>query len=303
VDFHTQSSLTGVPWRHDPVRGGVEVCSSWMDNNEWRTLTDSIRDRECLIFLGAGASTVPDGEVGLPTGGILSEFLALECEYPGADKTDFLRVCQYFELVQDGYRLRRAIIRKLSVPGLKPGKLHTLIASLPLKVVLTTNYDRLMETAFQIAGKSPVVAVYDIRNPSTQSIDAASEEKPVVYKLHGTIDDHLSMLCTEDDVVQFLACVTQGDPPLLKSIKQLFENHTILFVGYGLKDWNIRAMIRAMRGSKRQGYVRSFALQRRSTDADWQQSLLYWDKKENVRCLDVDAIEFFEELVRRVRGA
>jgi hypothetical protein len=115
-----------------------------------------------------------------------------------------------------------------------------------------------------------------------------------------------SMLCTEDDIVQFLACIILGDPPLLTGIRQLFENHTILFVGYGLKDWNIRTMIRALRGRKRTGWIRSFALQRQFDTsefaaADWQQSVLYWDKKENVRCMDIDAIPFLEELTRRYR--
>ena len=65
-------------------------------------------------------------------------------------------------------------------------------------------------------------------------------------------------------------------------------------------------MIRALRGSgkRRNDWVRSFAVQRKmdksdTTAADWQQSVLYWDRKENVHCLDWDAIEFFEELARR----
>lgn len=275
-----------------------------MTPDDWAILTESIRARECLVFLGAGASTVPDGEVGLPTGGKLSELLANDCNYPGIDKSDFLRVCQYYELVRDGHSLRRAIRKQLSIPGLKPGKLHTLLASLPLKAVFTTNYDRLMEQAFQIGGKLPQVAVYNINGPPVPSIDNFSDNSPLVYKLHGTIDDLPSMLCTEDDIVQFLACIISDDPPLIKGIKVLFENSTILFIGYGLKDWNIRAMVRAMRGIKRKDWVRSFALHRRydmsaAATADWEQSVMYWTKKENVNVLDTDAIAFVEELTAK----
>jgi hypothetical protein len=275
--------------------------TSFMTINEWSMLVQGIRDEECLIFLGAGASTVPDGQVGLPTGGELSRQLAAECEYPGPDKSDFLRVCQYYELMQDGHRLRRSIIKKLSVPGLMPGKLHTLIAGLPIKCVITTNYDKLMELAFQIAGRQPQVAIYDINaEPSNRSV-SITESTPLVYKVHGSMDDSSTMLCTEDDIVQFLACILNGTPPLLPLVRQLFENNIILFIGYGLKDWNIRTMIRAMRLKKRAGWIKSFALQRQFDTstvaaADWQQSVLYWDKKENVRCLDIDAIPFVEEL-------
>ncbi len=284
-------------------------ATEYMDDNDWGTLVASIEDQQCVVFLGAGASTVLEGEKGLPTGGALSEMLANECKYPGIDKRDFLRVCQYYELVRDGHRLRRSIIQKLDQPNLKPGVLHNLIAELPFQYVLSTNYDLMMEEAFRQKGKNPTVLVYDISADSTSGELLASETNPLIYMLHGTLKKANSMLCTEDDIVQFLACVMLGAPPLLKGLKQLFENHTILFVGYGLKDWNIRAMIRALRGTKRSkdiDYVRSFALQRyfeASEAADWNQSVMYWNRKENVHCMNVDAIGFFEELAKRFHEA
>jgi hypothetical protein len=259
-----------------------------------------------MMFLGAGSSAFLGDRAGLPTGSQLSQILARQCDYPGVDKSDFLRVAQYYELVQSGHRLRKAIQKEVDI-DVQPGELHRLIASLPIKYVLTTNYDRLMETAFRNAGKQAQVSVYDIHGTSQQNIDGATTQTPVVYKLHGTIDDLSTMLCTEDDIVQFLACVILGNPPLLQGIKQLFEDYTILFIGYGLRDWNIRTMIRAMRGLNRRDrdWIRSFALQRQhdgsaAAAADWKQSVMYWDKKENVNCLDIDAIEFIRELVGRV---
>lgn len=62
-----------------------------MTEQDWQKLVSSVRDADCLVFLGAGASTVLEGQVGLPTGGQLSKKLAEQCEYPGVDKSDFLR--------------------------------------------------------------------------------------------------------------------------------------------------------------------------------------------------------------------
>jgi NAD-dependent SIR2 family protein deacetylase len=284
----------------------IAVGAGPMAPTDWLTLLGSIRDRECIVFLGAGASTMPDGQIGLPTASALSNELAEECRYPGTDKSDFLRVCQFYELTMGGHRLRKQIIKKLNVPGVQPGRLHELIAALPIQNVLTTNYDGLMESAFQMVGKTPKVAVYDIDGRGSPADVSGDDNSPLVYKLHGSMEDPRTMLCTEDDIVQFLACILLGDPPLLANVRTLFRNHTILFVGYGLKDWNIRAMIRALRGSgkRRNDWIRSFALQRRfdtsaAAAADWQQSVLYWDRKENVHCLDLDVIGFFEDLVRR----
>lgn len=287
--------------------GDAGSPSQAMNAYDWATLVDSIRAKECFVFLGAGASTVPDGEVGLPTGAELSRRLAEKCAYPGPDISDFLRVCQFYDLTRGGHQLRRQIVEELSMPGLRPGRLHAQIAELPFQYVLTTNYDRLMETALEAAGKSPQIAVYDIFEenvPGAASKPQVNEQTPLVYKLHGSIDRVDTMLCTEDDIIEFLAGILRGDRPILPSVRTLFRNHSILFVGYGLKDWNIRTMIRAFRGKRPAGWVRSFAIQQRfdnSADAvaDWEQSVLYWDKKESVHCIDIDAIEFFNELLRR----
>lgn len=271
--------------------------------SEWNLLLMRIRDEECVPFLGAGASMGFDGEVGLPTAGELAKDLARECAFPGTDGSDFFRVTQYYEFWSDPYNLRKAIQRRLRVRNLRPGRLHKALAQLPFRYIMTTNFDNLMERALEEEGKNPESAVYDIKGnvdePPMPTVNA-----PLVYKLHGSIEDPLSMVCTEDDVIQFLSCLMQGVPPLPRSIKQIFESHSVLFIGYGLKDWNIRVMLRAIRGAKRS--VKSFAIQRRPDDpglrAEWDQSLMYWSKKEEVYCFDVDALDFVEELLRRYKN-
>ena len=49
--------------------------------------------------------------------------------------------------------------------------------------------------------------------------------------------------------------------------------------------------------------IASYAVQRRPSDdaaaREWEKSVIYWDRQERVRCFDVDASKFLEELVRR----
>ncbi len=65
-------------------------------------------------------------------------------------------------------------------------------------------------------------------------------------------------------------------------------------------------MLRALR--KRKGLagppeIASYAIQRRPRDngaaREWEKSVMYWDRYESLRCFDVDAHRFLEELVRR----
>ena len=109
-----------------------------------------------------------------------------------------------------------------------------------------------MERAFKDATppKNPQVAYYHFQSSTPQELKAGTKESPVVYKLHGTMEEPASMICTEDDVVQFLAQIIREDPGLPSSITELFQRRSFLFVGYGLRDWNVRVLIRALRGRK-----------------------------------------------------
>jgi hypothetical protein len=249
------------------------------------------------------------GGVGLPTAGELSRRLVGEClrrghKYPGADHEDFLRICQYFEVMTGSPRsLRRWIKEQLTVDGLLPSKLHLLLATLPISFVLTTNFDYLMEVAFVHTGKKPNVSVFDIWSRALSPAPPGSIDNPVVYKLHGTLADERTMICTEDDIIEFSARLLQSDPGLPPAIRELFETSSILFIGYGLRDWNVRVMLRALRarrGNRGVDWSDSFAIQRRTDD--WDSVVLYFSKKENIKCFDVDALQFVDELCRRLKA-
>jgi NAD-dependent SIR2 family protein deacetylase len=271
-------------------------------DDDYNTIIDTLKSGDCVPFLGAGASLGYEG-VGLPTAGELARKLAAECGYRGSGSDDFLRVCQYYELKRDPRRLRKAIIEQLSVPGVKPSAIHRLLATFPVTHVLTTNYDKLMEQAFRDEGKDPDVAVYNIQAKTTEELRPGTKDNPVVYKMHGSMDDPTSMICTEDHVVQFLARLIHEEPPLPNSIKELFENRSFLFIGYGLRDWNVRVMIRSMRWRNPVGWIKSFAIQRKPENvefaADWESAVLYWNNRENIQCFDEDALDFVQELGRR----
>jgi hypothetical protein len=272
------------------------------DEDDWDFILRRVRANRCVPFLGAAASLGSTGRVGLPTGAELSDDLAAECRYPGPDRYDLLRVAQYFQMKRDGFELRDTIVRLLRARAAAPGPVHQSIAALPFPVVLTTNFDDLMERAFVDAGKTPAVGVYDLRANSSDLPIEPSAASPLVYKLHGSLDRPDTMLTTEDDIIDFLSALLLRNPDLPLSIKELFGERSILFIGYGLKDWNIRVMLRALRLTRRGGRreLASFAIQRRPQHdglaKEWQEAVLYWDRNDSLRCYDMDAVAFATEL-------
>jgi hypothetical protein len=158
-----------------------------------------------------------------------------------------------------------------------------------------------MEAAFESQNKSPTVAIFDIWSRALSPFAPGTIKNPVVYKLHGTLAETRTMICTEDDIIEFSARLLQADPDIPSVIRDVFETNSILFLGYGLRDWNVRVMLRALRvrrGNRGVDWAESFAVQRRT--ADWDSVVLYFSDKENIKCFDVDALEFVEELCARL---
>ena len=279
-----------------------------MDDDDWDLIVEKILEGRCVPFLGAGASLGFDGP-GLPTGGELSQALAQSCGYPGQDRRDLFRVAQFYEMKKDRVSLQNRIHSLLQVPGAKPSSVHRSLSRLPFLYYLTTNFDDFMEKALQEERKIPATSAYRIRSDRHEP-KVATVTQPLIYKLHGTLNDmgH-KLIVTEDDVVEFLCCLMLGEPPLPALIKSLFEDHSILFIGYGLKDWNIRVLLRAIRGgrSSQDSWIRSFAVQRRPEDPglckEWETTVAYWDRRESLKCFDMDAVEFTSELLRRFESA
>jgi len=273
-------------------------------NIDWEPLLFNLKKQKLVPFLGAGAALGFDGSPGLPGSSKLAEALAQECGYPGSDTKDLLRVTQYYALKFGELRLRESICEKLSPAEMRPGEVHQILASWPIKVVLTTNYDNLMERAFSKKDKDPARALYKRRGDQEQIKVPPSADKPLVYKLHGSLEEVDSMVITEDNYIDFLISLIEGNPKLPDAIGAIFRSDSILFIGYGLKDWNIRVLLRYFRKDED---IRSFAVQRNlrvagneAAGREWESMVLYWERK-NISVYNCDALAFLRELDRRYR--
>jgi hypothetical protein len=123
------------------------------------------------------------------------------------------------------------------------------LAELPFPLVITTNYDRLLENALGKAGKLPRVAGYtpsleattDHRNPTAKS--------PIVFKIHGDIARPETVVITDEDYIQFVLRMSSKEPfdPVPLSLKFYLTDWTTLFVGYSLLDYNLRLLFKTLR--------------------------------------------------------
>lgn len=266
-----------------------------INDAEWELLVERIHDGLCIPFLGAGASIGANA----PSAATLSEILAAKCHYPGRDRRDFLKVAQYYRMTTDDDAPRREIVKHLRSPNIRPSPAHEMLAALPFRFIITTNYDNLIERALQNQGKQPRVMVYKVGGNGVEIAQMPTAQEPIVYKIHGSMEDLQSMVVTEDDMVNWMAAILTSDPSLPQAIRALFRE-SVLFIGYALTDWNIRVLLRAIRG--REPAKLCISIQKQPEDPVdatlWNQLVAHLMKNE-LRCYSMDASEFIAELKRR----
>ncbi len=239
-------------------------------------------------FLGAGASFVgraagaawnPSQPAFFPSGRELSQFLATETSFPSTesrDLDDLAKVSSYYVDV-NGRPILRERLRDVLAHDFPRGALHDFLAavSAPL-VIVSTNYDTLVEQAFLAAGKSYDLVIYpadrkDIANavlwwqhnapePRVQApneLDIDLSKTTVIYKMHGTIHPETAkwdnFVITEEDYIEFLSRMTTNTA-IPSLFFQHFSERSFLFLGYSLSDWNLRVILKnitKLRPSKR----------------------------------------------------
>jgi len=281
--------------------GGSAVT---IDERHYSPVANLLANAEVIPFLGAGANLCdrPEGaawESGRfpPSGQELAAALVKESLYPDPDDADLLRVSQYVNAILGEAQLYR-YLHAVFDADYPPTSLHRLLARVPALlrergrsqlVVLTTNYDDLVERALADAGEAfdvvwyeakpgplqgrflhrpPDGAVVEIELPNKYT-GLALAERPVVLKLHGAIDredwKRDSYVVTEDSYIDYLAGRDVGEQIPFALRERMADSH-FLFLGYSMRDWNLRVILKRIWREERLP-MKSWAVQRAPTDA------------------------------------
>jgi hypothetical protein len=275
-----------------------------------------------IPFLGAGASLggrAPQAEWTkgtrgfLPTGSELAKHLAETTQFPDGEARGLATVAQYFGVV-GGRRGLQDELRSIFDVDYPLTDLHKYLASIEVPLlVMTTNYDDLIERALRANGRpyDLVVHTTDVALgdrllwcphggeapqevlPNKLDIDLA--KTTVVYKMHGTVDraqpSRDQFVITEDDYINFLARMMRK-----KAIPAIFAeplgNRHFLFLGYGLYDWNLRVVLsRVAEDLVPNRRYKSWAIQHRPSALEQR----FWQER-GVEIYDMLLDDFVREL-------
>src|SRR5437588_2798760 len=267
-------------------------------------LADAIKRRHAILFVGAGVSMA----VGLPSWQTLVDHLLNELDLdPGVIdgmSDGYQMLAEFYRLKQGGLGpLRSWLDRNWKVASDRVAKsqLHKLIVELDFPAIYTTNYDRNLETAFEIHNK-PYAKI-----TNAKQIAEAAEDVTHIIKYHGDFDDDSSLVLTETDFLGRLSF----DSPLDIKFRSDALGRTILFIGYSMSDPNIRLLLHNIwqtweRSGHKDYRPRSFVFMPSSNPlqeallARWGIALL---TPERGACVDDALVEFLADIRVRVRAS
>jgi len=118
-------------------------------------------------------------------------------------------------------------------------------------------------------------------------------ERTVIFKMHGTRHpsdekfDHF--VITEEDYVEFLARMTARSA-IPAVFYPYFRERSFLFLGYGLRDWNLRVLLKNL-PNQGDEELRSWAIQKDPSKLEKR----LWEKR-NVKIYDIDLPSFVAQL-------
>jgi SIR2-like domain len=74
-----------------------------------------------------------------------------------------------------------------------------------------------------------------------------ADEHPIVLKIHGAVNrngsDPGSFVITEDHYIEYLARKESATALLPVPVPSLLKDRSLLFLGYALRDWNLRVIL------------------------------------------------------------
>ena len=182
------------------------------------------------IFVGAGVSKSSDTDyISLPLWSDLID--ELKSGLAITEDLDYLKLAQLYYL-EFGEQTYNQTLKKYFPEDITPSSLHRTILKVSPRIVITTNWDYIIENAIEQEGY-----LYDKICTDKDLVSSTSPNKFI--KIHGDFKNH-NIVFKEDDYLNY----SKNFPLIENYIKSIFSTHTVLFLGYSYNDINLKHIMK-----------------------------------------------------------
>ena len=195
-----------------------------------KALLEDIVNNRCVPIIGAGFSKnaiIPLGK-NMPNWKELGQAFASEMGESFLSATDSISA---YEFEHQRPKLIEKLREFLLIDSIKPGNAHKSFCSLPFEIIITTNFDFLLEEGYREVNK----LFHVFRDEESLSISPPKKAVSIL-KLHGDFDNAKRLTITEKNYDSFL----YNYPLVATFLCNLLILKTPLFIGYSIDDPDFR---------------------------------------------------------------
>lgn len=209
-----------------------------------QNLINQVRQGRAVLFLGAGASSgaqTPDGREP-PLGDELRNRIAKQFLTGNYSSESLSWVSELAISATNLFEVQDFIADQFR--ELRPADYHLMTPTFRWRGIATTNYDRVVETAYSTSGGAVQTVVPFLSNTDRVDEKLRAPSFVALLKLHGCIththDPQLPLILTIDQYTTY----RDGRTRLFQMLEEWgSENAIIFFVGHRLQDLNLRGVI------------------------------------------------------------
>ncbi len=205
------------------------------DQHGWEEARKLKDGGKLIPFIGSGLST----HLGIPPSDRLVDIIASELGWDPEIlrmSGDLPQIAEYYVSIKRGIgtlrsRLDKEFFRKNE--QIRSSRCHMAIVENNFPVIYTTNYDDLIERAFEIQGVRHRVISH------LADFSEVSSGETQIVKFHGTFSDDSSLVLTESSYFERL----EFDSALDIRLRSDILGKVLLFIGYSFRDLDVRYLI------------------------------------------------------------
>lgn len=195
-----------------------------------QTIISANNDNSLAIFVGAGISKSSETKtVKLPSWNDLIEDLKAELEIE--NESDYLKIAQLYYLAFGEFTYYKKL-KEYFPEHITPSKIHKLIFDINPHVIITTNWDNLLEKTIQ-----ENAFIYDVVCSDSDLVKSSLQNK--LIKMHGDFKNH-NIVFKEDDYLKY----NLSFPLIENYVKSIVSTHTVVFIGYSYNDTNLKQIVK-----------------------------------------------------------
>ncbi|MCW7503893.1 SIR2 family protein [Leptospira paudalimensis] len=203
------------------------------DRKYIETIVSANNDNSLAIFVGSGISKSSESKgIKLPSWADLIEEFKVELEID--NESDFLKIAQLYHLAFGEYTYYQKI-KSYFPDHIPPSVIHKLIFDIYPHVIITTNWDNLLEKTIQ-----ENTYLYDVISSDNDLVKSSLQNK--LIKMHGDFKNH-NIVFREDDYINY----NRQFPLIENYVKSILSTHTVLFLGYSYNDINLKHIVKWIR--------------------------------------------------------